>query len=88
MVCAAGSTLTPKFKTATPEDKRAGLSPMELEDVVREALERLGHISAPTFIPGRMNRWSRHVIGRLLSRRAAVRLISRNIRSIYGERGA
>ena len=88
MVCAAGSTLTPKFKTATPEAKRASLSPMEPEDVVREALDKLGRMSGPTFIPGRINRWSRQLIGRLLSRRAAVRLISKNIRSIYGEQGA
>ena len=88
MVCAAGSTLTPKFKTATPEDKRAGLSPMEPEDVVGEALDKLGRMSGPTFIPGRMNRWSRQLIGRLLSRRAAVRLISKNIRSTYGARKA
>ena len=87
MVCAAGSTLTPKFKTATPEGKRANLSPMEPDDVVREALEKLGRMSGPTFIPGRINRWSRQLIGRLLSRRAAVRLISKNIRGIYGERG-
>ena len=88
MVCAAGSTLTPKFKEATPEDKRAGLSPMEPEDVVREALHKLGRVSRPSFIPGRMNRWSQRIIGRALSRGAAVRLMSRNIRSIYGERGA
>jgi hypothetical protein len=88
MVCAAGSTLTPKFKEATPQDKRAGLSAMEPEDVVREALDKLGRMSGPTFIPGRMNRWSRQLIGRLLSRRAAVRLISNNIRGIYGERRA
>lgn len=88
MVCAVGSTLTPKFKEATPEDKRASLSPMEPEDVVREALDNLGRMSGPTFIPGRINRWSRQVIGRLLSRRAAVRLISKNVRSIYGKQGA
>ena len=38
LVCAAGSTLTPKFKEQTPEDKRAGNSAMEPEDVVRETL--------------------------------------------------
>ena len=85
MVCAAGSTLTPKFKEATPEDKRAGLSPMEPADVVREVLYKLGRVSGQTFIPGRMNRWSRLLIGRALSRRTAVRLISKKIRSIYGE---
>jgi len=45
MVCAAGSTLTPKFKEETPEDKRAALAPMEPEDVVREALDKLGRMS-------------------------------------------
>ncbi len=88
MVCAAGSTLTPKFKEATPADKLAGSPAMEPEDVVREALEALERRSGPTFIPGRFNRWSRQLMGRLLSRRAAVRTISNSLRSTYGERGA
>ena len=88
MVCAAGSTLTPKFKEATPADKVASASAMEPEDVVRETLDELGRRSGPTFIPGRFNRWSRQLLGRLLSRRAAVRLISNNLRGTYGKRGA
>ena len=88
MVCAAGSTLTPGFKEATPEDKLANLSAMEPKDVVREALAKLGRMSGPTFIPGRTNRWTQQLIRRFVSRRAAVRLISNNVRSIYGERGA
>ena len=88
MVCAAGSTLTPKFKETTPADKRAGSSAMEPEEVVRETLFELERRSGPTFIPGRFNRGFRQVIGRLLSRRAAVRLISNGIRGTYGEQGA
>ena len=84
MVCAAGSTLTPNFKEATPEEKRAGLSAMEPDDVVRETLDRLGRLSGPTFVPGRVNRWARQLFGRVLSRRAAVRLVSNSIRSTYG----
>ena len=88
LVCAAGGIRTPNFNEATPEDKRDSQPVMEPEDVVREALEALGRRSGPTFIPGRMNRWSRQLIGRVLSRRAAVRLISKNIRNVYGDRGA
>ena len=88
MVCAAGATLTPNFTSATPADKRAAASAMEPEDVVREALEALERRAGPTFIPGRFNRWSQRVIGRLLPRRTAVRLISNNLRSTYGEQGA
>ena len=88
MVCVAGATATPAFKNEIPENKQAQLNPMEPEQVVRESLEKLGRMAGPTFIPGRINRWSQRVIGRLLSRRAAVRLVSKNIRGIYGERGA
>ena len=85
MVCAAGSTLTPNFKEATPEEKRAGSSAMEPADVVRETLFALERRAGPTFIPGRFNRGFRQVIGRLLSRRAAVRLMSNGLRDTYGE---
>ena len=88
MVCAAGSTLTPNFKEATPEEKRAGSSAMEPEEVVRETLFALERRAGPTFIPGRFNRGFRQVVSRLLSRRAAVRLISNGLRGTYGEQGA
>ena len=88
MVCAAGSTLTPKFKEATPAGTQAASAAMEPEAVVREALDELQRRSGPTFIPGRFNRLSRQVIGRLLSRKAAVRLISNGLRGTYGEQGA
>ena len=85
LVCAAGSTLTPNFKQATPEDKRTGGSAMEPEDVVRETIFELERRTGPTFIPGRFNRAFRQVANRLLSRRAAVRLTSNGIRGTYGE---
>ena len=88
MVCAPGFTLTPAMQATTPADKLAGLHPMEPEEVVREALERLARRSGPTVIPGRFNRWSRQVVGRLLSRRATVRLFSNRIRRTYGGQGA
>ena len=88
MVCAAGFTLTPAMQAATPADKLAGLHPMEPEEVVREALAGLVRRSGPTVIPGRFNRWSRQVVGRLLSRRTTVRIFSNRIRSTYGGQGA
>ena len=88
MVCAAGSTLTPKFKETMADDKQSSGSAMEPADVVREALDELERRSGPTFIPGRMNRWSRLLISRLLSRQAAVRIISNGLRDAFGEQGA
>ena len=83
LVCAAGAIRTPKFKEETPDDQQASLSPLEPEQVAREALDKLGRTAGPIFIPGRLNRWSHLVIGRMLSRRGAVRLFSNNIRRIY-----
>ena len=88
IVCAAGLTLTPTIKNSIPADKLGGLFPMEPEEVVREALDRLARRAGPTVIPGRFNRWSRQVIGRLLSRRTTVRIFSNRIRSTYGGQGA
>ncbi len=88
MVVAPGTIRTPTITKSTPADKLAKLLPMEPEDVVREALDRLARRSGPTVIPGRFNRWSRQVFGRLLSRRATVRIFSNRIRSTYGGQGA
>lgn len=81
MVCAAGATLTPNFESQTPEHKRATAYPLSPERVVNEAIEQLG-AGQPVVIPGRINKMVSSVVG-LLPRRAAIRFISRNTRSMY-----
>ncbi len=80
-VC-AGPTSTPTWERARP---RAGglLSPgvMPAGDVVQEALDALGR--RPTVITGRGNRLASLVLGRLLPRSAAVRLVGRSMRSLF-----
>ncbi|MBW2261200.1 MAG: SDR family NAD(P)-dependent oxidoreductase [Deltaproteobacteria bacterium] len=80
-VC-AGPTSTPTWEAARP---RPGglLSPrvMQAGDVVLEALDALGR--RPTVIAGRGNRLSSFLLGRLLTRSAAARLVGRSVRSLF-----
>ena len=84
LVCAAGATLTPNFQTQTPATRQKSVFPMTSASVAEGALDRLG--SGPTFIPGRLNRMAHVLLGRLLSRRGAVRFISKQTRRLYAER--
>ena len=82
-VCVAGATLTPNFQSQTPAEKQKGAFPMQPDAVARAALEGIGN--GPTLIPGRMNRMVYLVLGKLVSRRAAVRFFSRTTRGLYAE---
>ena len=83
MVCAAGAILTPNFEGQTPESKRGTAYPMQPDAVVEEAIAQLGR-GKPTVIPGGVNRLASTMFG-LLPRKTAVRMISRNTRSMYGD---
>jgi len=78
----AGPTHTPTWEASRP---RTGglLSPpvMQPGDVVDEALDALGR--RPSVIAGRGNRLSAFVLGRLLPRASAVKLVGRSIRSLF-----
>jgi len=54
---------------------------MEPEAVARVAVRALGH--KPLVVAGAVNRAVRLLLGRLLSRRAAVRLLHRGTRNLY-----
>ncbi len=82
LVCAAGATRTPNFQAATPADKQDGAFPMDPEDVARQTLDALGR-SGPTFVPGWLNRAVVFLTTRVMSRRGAVRFMSKNTRRIY-----
>jgi short-subunit dehydrogenase len=78
----AGATRTPNFEESQP--KKTGLfeAPvMEPEAVVYEALAALG--TRPSAVAGRANRIAGVLMSRLLPRRIAVRIISRQVRAMY-----
>ena len=69
-VC-AGATRTPSYlRRRSPKGAPGELEP---DDVAREALARLGR--GPAMIPGRFNRFASQLLRRVLSRRAAIRLM-------------
>ena len=79
LACCAGVTRTPNFEKTQP---RGGPKPMEPRDVVTEALAALGR--RPNLVAGRFNRIACFVMGRLLPRRAAIRIIGASTRRMYG----
>ena len=81
LVCVAGATLTPNFKRQTPESRRSAAMPLEPDQVVREAMARLGS-GVPTWIPGTVNRVAYHAL-KNLPRGRQVRFISNTTRKMY-----
>jgi uncharacterized protein len=82
LACCAGATSTPNYLTSTPAGRgRVHAIAMTPEAVAAETLAALGR--QPDIIPGRFNRFASFVMRRLLSRRAAIRLMGRTLRGIY-----
>ncbi len=81
-VRAAGPVLTPDYVASKPAN--AGPSALEMEpgDVARAALSGLGR--RPLVTPGGLNRVARFFMGRLVSRRAAIRLLAKSTGAMYG----
>jgi len=82
LACIAGAIRTPNYLASSPK-RTGGISDATLEPevVVTEALRALGH--HPTIIPGRLNRLSSFVMRRLLTRKAAVRIMGNFLRGMY-----
>lgn len=78
VVCAAGATRTPNYLARAAK----GGAPGELEpaQVAEEALEGLG--STALVIPGRFNRAASWLMRRVLTRRAAVRILEGQTRKL------
>ncbi|WP_420633631.1 SDR family NAD(P)-dependent oxidoreductase [Candidatus Palauibacter sp.] len=76
-VCCAGAMRTPGYVRSFDRDVPGMLSP---EDAARQALDALG--KGPRLVPGRINRLAAQLMGRLLPRRAAIRLIARNTKHL------
>ena len=79
LACRAGATRTPGYLSSQP---KKSLRLMEPEAVVEETLQKLGH--GPSLVPGLFNRLVAFLLVRLLPRRAAIRLMGRATRELYG----
>ena len=73
VACCAGAMPTPGYKTNFGKKVPGMLSPAE---AARQTLDGLSR--GPRLVPGLVNRLGAQVMGRLVSRRAAIRLIGRN----------
>ncbi|HTS80528.1 MAG TPA: SDR family NAD(P)-dependent oxidoreductase [Myxococcaceae bacterium] len=82
LACAAGATLTPGFKRASPEGEPGMIEPAQ---VVEEALGRLGR--AGVMIPGRFNRFASFLMRRILPRRTAIGILGNRTRNLTLPRG-
>jgi short-subunit dehydrogenase len=77
LVSCAGAIRTPGYAKSATKDAPGTLDPAV---VARRTLDALGH--GPTVVPGAINRIARFVLGRLLSRRAAVALMASSTREL------
>jgi short-subunit dehydrogenase len=86
LVCVAGATRTPSYLAGKLAERGKTAIETEPDQVARVAVRALGR--KPVVIAGWVNRAVRLLLGRLLSRRAAVRLLHRGTRNLYrgGER--
>jgi short-subunit dehydrogenase len=74
LACLAGAILTPGYQAAEGAKRAPGT--MQARDVAEQTLEALG--KGPIIIPGTVNKLARFVLTRLLSRRAAIAIMSSN----------
>lgn len=80
LACRAGATRTPTFERTRPRSNDAPMQ--EADEVAREALAALGE--APSVVTGRLNNAVAFVMGRLMPRQAAVAIMGRTMRKMYG----
>ncbi len=83
LTCVAGATRTPGYLADRPEATGGFVPEMEPIDVAAQALARLG--SAPSMIPGAVNRFAAFFMQRLLSRRASVLMMKSASRSVTSD---
>jgi short-subunit dehydrogenase len=74
LACVAGAILTPGYQQA--EGAKPAPGTLAAEVVAEQTLNALG--KGPIVVPGAVNKVSRFVLTRLLSRRAAIALMSKN----------
>ena len=76
-VCCSGAVRTPGYTRFSDKDAPGMLSP---EEMVRQTLDALG--KGPRFVPGRTNRFTAQLMGRLLPRKTAIGMIARNTQKL------
>ena len=74
LACMAGAILTPGYEQA--ESAKPAPGTLKAKDVAEQTLNALG--KGPIVIPGAVNKLARFVLMRLLSRRAAIAIMSQN----------
>ena len=74
LTCVAGAILTPGYQQA--ESARPAPGALDARTVAEGTLNALGH--GPIFVPGAVNKAARVLLTRLLSRRAAIAIMSKN----------
>jgi len=72
--CCAGAILTPGYQQAGKNKKAPGT--LTAQEVVKQTLKALG--KKPVVIPGGVNKIARFVLTRILSRKAAINIMSNN----------
>lgn len=81
VACRAGATRTPNYTGSLPPGNPGAGPVMEPAAVVEATLAALGR--GPSVMPGWYNRAADVLMGRLLPRRIAVRLMGRTVRRLY-----
>jgi short-subunit dehydrogenase len=74
LACMAGAIRTPGYREAGGAKQAPGT--LEARVVAEQTLNELG--KGPIFVPGALNKIARFVLMRLLSRRAAIAIMSQN----------
>ncbi len=74
LACMAGAILTPGYEQAGGDKPAPGT--LEARQVAERTLNALG--KGPIFVPGALNKVARFVLMRLISRRAAIAIMSKN----------
>jgi short-subunit dehydrogenase len=74
LACCAGAVLTPGYQQAEKEKPAPGT--LKADEVAEKTLNALGR--GPIIIPGAINKIGRFVLTRLLSRKAAINIMSKN----------
>ncbi|MEO5921181.1 MAG: SDR family NAD(P)-dependent oxidoreductase [Pseudolysinimonas sp.] len=74
LACTAGAILTPGYQQA--EGAKPAPGTLQADEVAEQTLNALGR--GPVVIPGAVNKVGRFVLTRLLSRRAAIAIMSKN----------
>jgi short-subunit dehydrogenase len=80
IACRAGATRTPGYESSKPRPSKVPL--LDPSYVASKTLAALGR--GPSVVPGVFYRFSAFVMGRLLPRRMAIRIMGRASRKLYG----